>query len=148
MLIYKANHSNHILLVAVVIAILATPILFINDKSFFQILIISSVISAFLLYHLLAKRISVIKIDERKEELILVYRNHFKLISTQILNLNKIKFSNKTIPITYRGGTQEVCIIYSAEQKVITVRPFDFGWGQDEVDSLIRGLISANVETK
>ena len=49
---------------------------------------------------------------------------------------------------SFRGGIKNVCSLYYNDKKIAQLAPEEDGWDDDEIFSLIHGLIDSGIERK
>ena len=146
--IYKANLKKDFFYVLVFLGLLAVSILLTSKLTSNGAIFFGLFCFAFLLYSFLTVRLSEILIDHQANFLIFTYRNYFNITKKVNYNLGDIEFTYKKQAVSLRSGIKNVCSIYDGDKRITQIIPTRDGWDDDEVNSLVQGLIQAGIKKK
>jgi hypothetical protein len=146
--IFKANLKTELLLIISILIVLAlfTSLSLKFPSNGWIVLIVLSL--SILLYNLLCSRLTEIHVDETNKELILNYRNYFRIIKSTPYNLNEIKFTYKRKATTFRGGIKNICSLYLQDKIIAEVIPDNDGWDDGEIHAFVSKLLGLGIERK
>lgn len=148
MQIYKANLKNELVFTAGVLVFLTLLISLFSKVATNGWITVLLLLVSILVYNLLCSRLTEIHVDETNMDLILIYKNHFKIIKSIQYTLNDINFTYKRKATSFRGGIKNVCTLYLRDKILAEVIPDNDGWDDSEADAFVSKLRDLGIERK
>jgi len=102
----------------------------------------------FFLFNIITSRVNEIQLDPTNQGLTLIYKNYIGIKRQLKYDLRQIKFTYKRQATSFRGGLKNVCVIYSADKKVIQLVPDNDDWSDSEIKRFVYGLLNAGIKKK
>jgi hypothetical protein len=102
----------------------------------------------FVAFNIITSRLNEIHLDRTNNKLTLIYKNYIGLKKTLMYDLREIEFTYKRQATSFRGGIKNVCTIYCSEKKATQLIPDNDDWSDDEIRTLVYGLLDAGIKKK